>query len=178
MILETERLILDTWQISDWTSFRPIARDPEVMLHITGGTPWSDDQIRTFVERQVEFYAERNFCRWKLVAKDDHQLIGFCGLGFWRDAADPEIGWWLARRYWGRGLATEAARAALRHAYERAGVDRIISVARPANKVSTRLMEKLGLQLESEFENDGVSLVRYVINRSQYFASCRQAVQT
>src|SRR5690242_19691413 len=86
-------------------------------------------------------------------------------VGFWGDALDPEIGWWLARQYWGRGLATEAARIALRDAFERACLERIISIARPANTASTRIMEKLGLTLECEFEKDGVRLVRYAIER-------------
>jgi ribosomal-protein-alanine N-acetyltransferase len=169
MILETERLILGTWKSSDWTEFRPIATDAEVMRYITGGAPWTDDQIRNFVDRQVKLYSERGFCRWKLRAKTLEEVIGFCGVGFWGDAPDPEIGWWLARRYWGRGLATEAAVAAMQDAFGRVGLERVISVARPENIASIRIMEKLGLKLESEFENEGVRLVRYAIGRSEYF---------
>lgn len=167
MILETERLILDGWQMSDWTAFRPIATDPEVMRYITGGVPWTDDQIRTFVDRQVKLHAERGFCRWKLLFKDNRELVGFCGVGFWRDEPEPEIGWWLAPRYWGRGLATEAAQAALRDAFDRVRLDRIVSIARPENAASIRIMNKLGMKLEGEFENDGVRLVRYAIGRPQ-----------
>jgi RimJ/RimL family protein N-acetyltransferase len=58
------------------------------------------------------------------------------------------------------------AAAAPRNAFERGQLDRIISIARPANTVSIRSMEKLGLQLEYEFESEGVPLVRYVIGRS------------
>jgi RimJ/RimL family protein N-acetyltransferase len=108
VVLQTERLILDTWQSSDWTALRPTAVDPEVMRYITGGAPWSDEQIRTFVERQVKLYAERGFCRWKLLEVGGAGLIGFCGVGFWRDGLEPEIGWWLARRHWGRGLVQYA----------------------------------------------------------------------
>lgn len=168
MVLETERLILDTWQTSDWTAFRPIATDVEVMRFITGGVPWSDTQIQDFVERQVKLYSERGYCRWKLIEKSSSELIGFCGVGFWRDAVDPEIGWWLARRYWGRGLASEAARVALDDAFERVRLDRIISIALPANIASTRIMQRLGLQFEVEFESDGIRLVRYAIDRGQY----------
>jgi len=170
MILETERLILGTWKSSDWTEFRPIATDAEVMRYITGGTPWTDDQIRNFVDRQVKLFSERGFCRWKLLAKAAEEVIGFCGVGFWRDTLDPEIGWWLARRYWGCGLATEAAVAAMRDAFERAGLERVISVALPENMGSIRIMEKLGLKLECEFENEGVRLVRYAIGRLEYFS--------
>ena len=71
------------------------------MRYITGGVPWTDERIQLFVNRQVELFFERGFCRWKLLLKPSQELIGFCGAGFWGDAREPEIGWWLARRYWG-----------------------------------------------------------------------------
>jgi ribosomal-protein-alanine N-acetyltransferase len=131
------------------------------MKYITGGVRWSDEQIQYFVNRQVALYAERGFCRWKLRRKRTGELIGFCGIGFWRDYPDPEIGWWLARQWWGQGLASEAAEAAFKDAVERVRLPRIVSVARPENIASIRIMQKLGLRLECEFENEGVRLVRY-----------------
>ena len=168
MILETERLILHPWQSADWTEFRPIATDPEVMRYITGGIPWSDEKIRSFVDRQVTLLADRGFCRWKLIEKGTGNVIGFCGVGMWRDGLDPEIGWWLARRCWGQGLATEAATAALRDIFERVKLDRVVSIAMPANTASTRIMQKLGLEFDRQFESEGVRLVRYAIDRQQY----------
>jgi RimJ/RimL family protein N-acetyltransferase len=171
MILETERLVLDAWQGSDGPAFRPIATDVEVMRYITGGIPWTDDQIQIFVERQLKLYTKRGLCRWKLLSKVTGEMIGFCGVGYWRDDPDLEIGWWLARRYWGQGLATEAASVALRDAFERVRLDRVISVARAENTASLRVINKLGLRLESAFEVNGLSLLRYAIDRLQYAAS-------
>jgi RimJ/RimL family protein N-acetyltransferase len=171
MRLETERLMLDTWQISDGRVFRPIATNTEVMRYITGGVPWTNDQIQNFIEHQLKMYSERGFCRWKLLSKANGEMIGFSGVGFWRDNPNPEIGWWLARRYWGQGLATEAGSAALRDAFERIGFDRIISISRPENTASLRVMGKLGLRLECDFEADGLHLLRYAIDRVQYAAS-------
>ena len=167
MTLETERLILAPWQSADWTAFRPIATDVEVMRYITGGVPWTDEQIQSFVDRQAKLYAGRGFCRWKLVEKASGDLIGFCGPGFWKDSTEPEIGWWLARRSWGRGLATEAATAALRDAFQRVRLERLISVAERENRASIRIMQKLGLEFEREFENEGVELVQYAIGSAQ-----------
>lgn len=167
MTFETERLVLSTWEASDWLAFRPIATDVEVMRYVTGGVPWADERIQAFVKRQVELFSERGFCRWKLLLKPTQEMIGFCGVGFWGDALEAEIGWWLARAYWGRGFATEAAKVVLRDVLERVRLPRIISVARPANTASTRIMKKLGLTLECEFEKDGVSLVRYAIDRQR-----------
>lgn len=178
MVLETERLILDPWQSADWTELRPIAIDPEVMRHITGGIPWSDERIRSFVEGQVSLFRERGFCRWKLIEKASGKVIGFCGVGRWRDSEYLEIGWWLARLYWGHGLATEAAKTALHDAFERIRLDRVISIARPENLASTRIMEKLGLQWELELESEGVRLVQYAIDREQYRARFSAALRS
>lgn len=168
MVLETERLLLEPWQEGDWTKLRPVATDPEVMRYITGGAPWPDERIRGFVDRQMKLYAERGFCRWRATEKSTGEFAGFCGVGSWRDGMDPEIGWWLARRLWDRGLATEAARVALRDAFERVGLERIVSVAMVGNAASRRIMEKLGLTFETEFDDEGVQLVRYAITLREF----------
>lgn len=162
-MIKTERLILDSWSSSDWLAFRPIAVDPEVMRYITGGVPWTDEQIQNFVYRQMALYSERGFCRWKLLDGSTGEMIGFCGVGVWREFMDPEIGWWLARPYWGRGLATEAARAALQDALEPVRLKRLISIARPENTASIGVMKKIGLTFDANFENEGIQLVRYAI---------------
>ena len=172
VMLRTERLILDAWKSSDWLDFRPLALDPEVMRYITGGTPWSEEQTRGFVDRQVKLYAERGFCRWRVLDAASGEFMGFCGAGFWRDEPDAEVGWWLARACWGRGIATEAARCALRAVFVRVGLDRVIAVAREENAASLRVMEKLGLRPQREFaSSEGVRLVQYGMSRESYLAT-------
>ena len=171
--LETPRLKFDTWSASDWIAFLPIAQDPEVMRYINGGTPWSEEQTRDFVDRQVNMYKQRGFCRWRLLERDRGAFIGFCGVGFWGANFDFEIGWWLARKYWGRGLATEAARAALHDIFTRVGLERVVSVAMTGNLASRGVMEKIGMRLANEFQNDGVNLVRYEIRLAEYTRSGR-----
>ena len=138
------------------------------MRYITGGVPWSEEKIRYFVDRQVSLYTERGFCRWRVLDPATGDLMGFCGVGIWGNYLEPEIGWWLAQRYWGRGFATEAARCALRDIFERGVLERVISVARVGNRASRRVMEKIGLRLACEFENEGVELVRYEILHAEY----------
>ena len=162
-MLRTERLILEPWQHSDWETFRPIATDVEVMRYVNGGIPWSDEQIHFFVDRQVRLYSDLGFCRWKMLEASSGKMIGFCGPGMWRDARYPEIGWWLARSHWGRGLATEAARAALGDARERVRLDGVISIAMPENIASIAVMKKIGMKFDGEFESEGVKLVRYAV---------------
>lgn len=166
--LETERMFLRPWEAEDWLAFRPIATDPEVMRYITGGTPWTDEQIREFVQRQIRHFAERGFCLWKLLAKEvaSGRIIGFCGLQPLEieGTEEVEIGWWLARDYWGKGLATEAARIALRFGFEHAGLARIVSIALPENAASLHVMEKLGMTHERKTTNKSVPVLLYSIH--------------
>jgi RimJ/RimL family protein N-acetyltransferase len=161
--LETERLWLREWSLDDLEEARPIFTDPEVMRYISGGAPRSDEQIREFIARQQNHFRTRGFCLWKLLLKPDARLIGFCGLQPLEldSAPEVEIGWRLAKDQWGRGLATEAARLALRHAVEHAGLTRVIAVAMPENRASLRVMEKLGMKYERATEKDGFPVVIY-----------------
>lgn len=75
-----------------------------------------------------------------------------------------EIGWWLARSWWGRGLATEAARAVLRDGFERVGRERIVAIAQPANTASIGIMRKLGMGFERVGASRGIPVVLYALS--------------
>ena len=99
--------------------------------------------------------------------KEAPGLIGFCGLQPLPEiepgTAEIEIGWWLARACWGRGLATEAARAALRDGFERVGLERIVAIAQPANTASIGIMRRLGMRFERMAEPRGIPVVLYAL---------------
>lgn len=165
-ILETPRLRLLPWQPDDWLQLKPIAQDAEVMRYISNGQPWPDERIREFVARQAACFASRGFCLWRLIEKLTQEMIGFCGLQPLAETQEIEIGWWLARAWWGNGLATEAAREALRDAFERAGLQRIVAIAQPENLASIHVMEKIGMRFERETTHRGFRVVLYAIERS------------
>ena len=131
------------------------------MRYIGDGTPWLDTRSRQFAERQIALEAERGFCLWKLAPKAGGSLIGFCGLQPLAELGEMEIGWWLARAWWGRGLATEAARAVMRDGFERVRLDRIVAIAQPANTASVNIMRKLGMRFERIVEPRGIPVVLY-----------------
>jgi [ribosomal protein S5]-alanine N-acetyltransferase len=164
-MLETARMRLLPWQPDDWLQLRPIATDPQVMRYISDGKPWPDERIREFASRQVAHFDRFGYCLWKLLRKDSPEMIGFCGLQPLDGTAETEIGWWLARAWWGRGLATEAARTVLRDGFERADLQRIVAVALEANHASIRVIEKLGMKYEREMVHRGFDVVLYALNR-------------
>ena len=101
---------------------------------------------------------------WKLLEAGSGQMIGFCGLQPLPNTAEIEIGWWLAPSHWGRGLATEAARAVLQDGFGRAGLQRIVAIAHPDNRASRHVMEKLGMAFERNTLYKGIDVVLYAIH--------------
>jgi RimJ/RimL family protein N-acetyltransferase len=130
-----------------------------VVRYIGDGQPWPEERARQFVERQIALFAARGFCLWKLQKAGG--TIGFCGLQPLPETDEIEIGWWLARAWWGRGLATEAAREAVRDGFERVGLQQIVAIAQPANAASIRIMQKLGMRFDRMTESRGIPVVMY-----------------
>ncbi len=147
---KTDRLFIRAWSPDDWEQFKPIATDPKMLRYIGRTEPWSDQRIQTWVKLQIDRQRNERMCRWKLVDKESGRVIGFCGLAFYGTTGQVEIGYWVARDLWGRGLATEAARAVLRYGLDTLKLERIISVAVPENRASIRVMKKIGLTFAEE----------------------------
>ncbi|MFL5820403.1 MAG: GNAT family N-acetyltransferase [Solirubrobacteraceae bacterium] len=164
--VETERLRLRAWRPGDVSALARIVADPEVTryLHLPG----SESPAQT-VGRLRHHWDEHGFGHWAVEAKASGDLIGRLGLLHHRDwEPDPhnvEVGWILARCAWGKGLATEGGRAALRYGFDRIGLPDIISIADPANRASRRVMEKLGLSPAGTARWRGVDVVWYSIDR-------------
>lgn len=130
IVIETERLFLREWFPEDFYHFKPIATNPNVMQFIGTGELWSDDRIEQFIAKNISLYKKYGFCLWALIHRETATLIGLCGLSP-LSQDEIEIGWWLDPEYWGKGLAPEAAVAAMSYGFERLNLPRIISIAQP-----------------------------------------------
>jgi RimJ/RimL family protein N-acetyltransferase len=172
-VLETPRLTLRGWRESDLRPLARINRDPAVTRYLGGPIPKfeSDQIVGRFLQKWTE---QPEFGWWALEARQTAELIGFLGLAR-PDFTDPpapctEIGWRLARTAWGKGYATEAARAALAHGF-RCGLDSVVSFTVPDNTRSRRVMERLGMVRDPEADFDhplvaeGDPLRRHVLYR-------------
>ncbi len=143
------------------------------MQYITGGIPWTEAQTEEFISRQMRSFSERSFCLWKLVLKSTGILSGFCGIQQLAATDEIEIGWWLASELWGKGIATEAARAVLTDAFGRVGLTRVVAIARPENAASRRVMEKTGMVYERDHVYRGIPVVLYAISLDQWTESIK-----
>jgi RimJ/RimL family protein N-acetyltransferase len=145
--LRTDRLLLRGWKPEDNEPFAALNADPEVMKYFP--ETLSRTESDALIARCHAHFEQYGFSFWAVEVPSVAPFIGFVGLGVPRFEAHftpcVEIGWRVAAKYWNRGYATEAARAALAFGYETLGFDEIVAFTVPANRPSRRVMEKLGM---------------------------------
>jgi [ribosomal protein S5]-alanine N-acetyltransferase len=150
-IIETERLLLRAWRLEEAEQAFAIYGDPEVMRYIGDGRtildlaaqrPWLEERIR----RHERFQAS-GLGGWAIEERETGCAVGTALLKpLPPDNQDIEVGWHLARRVWGRGYASEAGRALLRHGFLTLGLERIHAVVLPENVNSTKVARRIGMR--------------------------------
>jgi RimJ/RimL family protein N-acetyltransferase len=143
-ILETERLILRTWIYPDAEALFEICRDAEVMFHIGDRKPYETiEKAREFLNWAVSFQKKFGFCRWAVIEKSSEKIIGNCGFAY-RKMEDAELGYLFAREFWGKGFATEAARACVEYGFKDLKFEKIVALTDVDHVISQRVLEKIG----------------------------------
>lgn len=146
--LETERLKLVAWQEHHVAPFAAINVDPEVMRYFPAVA--TEAQTRAIVNAWRTQFEERGWSNWAVELKGSSEFIGFVGLSVPRRQLPfspcVEVGWRLARRFWGHGYATEAAKASLAVGFGRLGLTEIVSFTSLLNMSSRAVMERIGMR--------------------------------
>ena len=146
--LRTERLHLRRWRFTDREPFSELNADPLVMEFYPSTLTSAESDA--FVDRIEAHFDETGFGLWAVELVSSGEFAGYVGL--WPATFEShftpaiEVGWRLALRFWGAGLASEAAQAALDDGFQRLGVDEIVSFTSSLNLNSRRVMEKLGMR--------------------------------
>lgn len=171
--ISTSRLILREWRDADIAPFAAMNSDPEVMRYFERTRTASESA--SLVARLRALFAADGFCFWALELPGEADFIGFTGLMRVPFAAaftpSVEIGWRLARPFWGRGLAREAARAALADGFGRCRLREIVAYTVPDNQRSRRVMEAIGMRYDpgGDFDHphvaEGSPMRRHVLYR-------------
>jgi RimJ/RimL family protein N-acetyltransferase len=150
----TERLVLRRWKADDLEPYAEICADSEVMRWIGRGQVRTREECARAVAAFERAWEDRGFGLFAVELRASRGFIGFVGLSvpdFLPEILPSvEIGWRLAAAQWGKGLATEGARAALAFGFGHLGLDRIVSIYQVGNDASGRIMEKLGMHFERE----------------------------
>jgi ribosomal-protein-alanine N-acetyltransferase len=144
--LETARLVLRPWTDADRAPFAAMNADPEVMRYFPGTL--SAEQSDALVDAIRARFAQYGFGLWAVQVKGGSPFVGFTGLAPLNPLvpyAGIEVGWRLARPAWGRGYATEAARASIAYGFDVAALAETVSVTAQVNAPSRAVMRRLGM---------------------------------
>lgn len=147
-IVETPRLWLRELTDADHAALYEMYQDPRLNRFIGGPPPPREEYWQKVRETWPAYYARHGFGLWATVRKEDGRLIGRCGLLMQEiDGGERhvEVGYALGVEFWGRGYATEAARASRDHAFRTLDVPHVISLILPDNAASIRVAEKNGM---------------------------------
>ena len=183
VLVETERLLQCAFDCGDVDLLTELDADPAVMRFITGGRTTPRSEIENDILPAFLSYYERfdGYGFWAAIEKESDEFVGWFHLRPAPRAPDdePELGYRLRRSAWGRGLATEGARALIDVAFSRLGAQRVVAETMAVNVASRRVMEKADMQLIRAFhqqwpyriDGDELGDVEYAITRSDWLAA-------
>ncbi|GAB5417170.1 MAG: GNAT family N-acetyltransferase [Crocinitomicaceae bacterium] len=149
LITETPRLYIRNWLQEDIAPYAEIIGDPDVMRFIGDGKPKPPEEAIRAVEKYNGQIEAQGWTRFAVALKDTDHIIGFCGFDVYQEQLD--FGWRLAKDQWGKGYATEAARAVLELGIHQFSFDKIVCHAFTENIGSINVIEKLGMPFEKEW---------------------------
>jgi len=172
IFLETERLLFRSHEPQDEEEFVKMHTDAEVRRYV-GNRAWPvEEALRRFrngyLERPNETYG-----LWATILKEEQKYLGACGLAFPPNQPAPALGYYIARPYWGRGLASEASLAFLGVGFGRLGLPRILADVEKGHGASEHILQKFGFQFVSqeEFPATGRVICLYQLLRKDWEAN-------
>ena len=168
-MIETERLILRDYTLSDFDSLYEILSDPETMQHYP--RPFNEEMTMGWIEWNIRNYKEYGFGLWAVVLKETGEFIGDCGVTMQDIDGEmlPEIGYHINKKYQRRGLGSEAARAVRDWAFEHTDYNCIYSYMKYTNVGSYSTAIANGMKKVKEYpdEKNGISYA-YAITREEW----------
>ncbi|HOU12380.1 MAG TPA: GNAT family N-acetyltransferase [Anaerolineae bacterium] len=165
--ITTERLVLHAFSEQDVDPLFDILQQPGILRYYPRPDPPPRETVERIATRQLAHWEEHGYGWWAVEFRDDPRLLGWAGLTYLPETGETEVAYLLRQEVWRRGLATEAAKAALRFGFERFAFPFIIGLTHPENIASQRVLEKSGLQFVEKAVYFGMDCYRYVIRRDE-----------
>jgi RimJ/RimL family protein N-acetyltransferase len=161
--LVTDRLTLRPLSQEDASALQLVLDDPDVWRYFPRTEVPTLARTKTYIEGQHAHWDEYGFGHWAIDAIDEG-LIGWCGLQFLPDTEETEVAYCLGKAYWGKGFATEAARASLNFGTTNLRIKEIVGLTHVENQASQHVLQKIGLKFVDRKFYFGMECLRFRIS--------------
>ncbi len=165
-MIETARLLFRKFTMADLDWLCELRSDEEVARYL-GGVQ-QRERIETRLRWYLDCYEKLGFGYCLMTYRESGEAIGWCGLQPLDDTGEIEIGYGMAKAYWGFGLGTEACKAWLKFGFDKLDMPRITAIAFPENTASRHIMEKAGMKYEKNIFARGHHLALYAISKTEF----------
>ncbi|MDO1447278.1 GNAT family N-acetyltransferase [Rhodocytophaga aerolata] len=171
---ETDRLTLRELLPTDALGMYELDADPEVHTYLGNKPVKSIEESRQIIEFIREQYVSNGIGRWAVIEKESQEFIGWAGLKFIRDTINRhtyyyDLGYRFIKRYWGKGYATEAAKASLAFGFNNLQLKEIYAMAHLANQASQQVLTKVGMQFIETFTYEEEQMNWYKMTNPLFF---------
>jgi len=166
--INTRRLCLRQFRDKDFDAYATIMVDPEIGKWFPKGTGFSYQEAEKSFNSIREHWTRHGFGIWAVFHKKQTILIGRCGLNLIDETSEVEIDFLLAKKFWRKGYATEAAKAVLAYGFNILNLDRIIALAKIENIASRKVMEKIGMHYIKNAQYWRISCAYYDLTKADY----------
>lgn len=161
--LQTKRLSLRPFTLDDCDALFEITQEPDIFQYFPTKTAWTMEKVERSLRHQMSHWNNMGYGLFAVTAQSDGQFMGWCGLEYLPETNETEVGYLLGHAFWGKGYATEAAKASVRFGRRELGLKEIIGLTDPLNIASQRVLEKCGLRLTRRQVYFGMEMFRFAI---------------
>lgn len=161
--LTTSRLTLRPLTLADDVSLHRIMNEPDIMQYFPNTDPPDMERVQRIIANQLNHWQEHHLGWWAVVPHGQTELIGWNGLQYLPETDEVEVGYLLSQQFWGRGYATEGAKASIQFGFEKFNFGEIIGLTHPENTASQNVLKKCGMLFTSQAEYFGIQVYRFCL---------------
>lgn len=162
--IQINHIVLRPLELSDTEILYRINQTEGVLRYFPTTTPPPLERVERFIASQHEHWEKYGYGNWGIVPEGESRIVGWAGLQYLPELDEVEVGYLLDKPFWGKGLATEAARESIRDGFERCGLDHIIALVHPDNFASRHVIEKCGMTYVETIHLWGIDLMRHRVD--------------
>lgn len=173
-MVESERLIFREFTLDDLPTLIEQRSDPDVRRYLGGTKLQNPEALAKRIRFYMSCYDKHGFGMCAMIWRPTGEVIGSAGLQPLDGTSEIEVGYNMIKKFWGRGIGTEAARAWLDHGFRNHGLERIVAVAHLENHASRHIMEKLGMKFEKTEVHYGAECTFYSISSEEFYGDANE----